>query len=260
MDLTRGISTRFTFVSGDRFPVWSPDGNRVAFGSTRGGPRDIYQKPSNGGGDEQLLLKSDDTKVPHSWSGDGRFLMFGEGSVSEASEWVLPLDKDAHASGKPFLFVQKGVGFEQKFSPGPQGHPLWVAYSSSESGRYEIYVRPFDPNSPTGTPSVGGKWQVSTQGGMSARWNSNGKELFYIAPDSTVMSVDVSGTATTFQSGTPKPLFKPKGLAQQAAEYFNWDASSDGKKFIFAISQSSNVPAPPARFTVVLNWTSLLKK
>ena len=258
MDLTRGISTRFTFVSGDSFPVWSPDGNHVAFASTRSGLRDIYQKLSNGGSDDQALLKSDTNKVLFSWSGDGRFLLFGEGAIADATDWVLPLDKDAHTAGKPFLFAQKGVGFEGRFSPGPQGHPLWVAYCSNESGRYEIYVRPFDPNSPTGTPPGGGKWQVSTEGGVSPRWNSNGKELFYLAPDGTVMSVEVSGNAT-LRSGIPKPLFKPKGLLAQSAAYFYWDASSDGKKFIFPVLSSTSGASPLTRFTVVLNWTSLLK-
>ena len=262
MDLARGISTRFTFDPGvDAEPIWSPDGNRVAFLSDRSGIYNPYQKLSNGGGEEELLFKSDKAAVPHSWSGDGRFLMFGAGVISEATEGILPLDKDAHAAGKPFLFVQKGAAFEAKFSPGPQGHPVWVAYSSKESGRYEIYVRPFDPNSPTGTPQSGGKWQVSTGGGISPRWNSNGKELLYVALDGTVMSVEVSGTTAAFQSGIPKPLFKPKGLvAQGADDYSNWDASSDGKKFIFAVSPSESGAAPPIKFTVVLNWPSLLKR
>jgi len=264
MDLVRGINTRFTFDSGiDFYPVWSPDGNRIAFASQRGGALgDLYQKPSNGGGDDELLFKSQSYGVrPVSWSGDGRFLIFGGGSTtSDVIVLVLPVDKNGHATGKPFQFVQKGVGIEEKFSPGPQGHPLWVAYSSDESGRYEIYVRPFDPNSPTGTPPGGGKWQVSTQGGTSPRWNSNGKELFYVAPDGTVMSVEVGGTATAFQSGIPKPLFKPTGLASQLSIAVDWDASSDGKKFIFPISQAANGTAPPTKFTVVLNWPALLKK
>jgi len=261
MDLARGISTRFTFDSGtDIVPTWSPDGSRVAFSSNRNGNYDLYEKLSNGGSDEQLAFKSETgTAYPTSWSANGRFLLVGLSPPLDMLVSVLPLDGNGHAGGKPFVFVQKGVGIELRFSPGPQGRPLWVAYSSKESGRWEIYVRPFDPNSPTGIPPGGGKWQVSTEGGMSPRWNNNGKELFYVAPDGTVMSVEVSGNAV-FQSGTPKPLFKPQGLAPQPSYFFDWDASSDGKKFIFAVLQSASGAAPPARFTVVLNWPALLKK
>ena len=262
MDLVHGINTRFTFDSAaDILPVWSPDGTRVAFGSGRSGKYDLYEKLSNGGSDEQLVFKSDSgIAAPLSWSGDGRFLLIAdEANIGDLRVSVLPLDGNGHAAGKPFLFVQKGVGGEERFSPGPNGRPLWVAYSSNESGRFEVYVRPFDPNSATGTPPGGGKWQVSTQGGLSPRWNGNGKELLYVAPDGTVMSVGVSGTSV-FQSAIPKPLFKLKAFRTYADTAAYWDASSDGNKFIFAVSPSESGAAPPPRFTVVLNWPSLLKK
>jgi serine/threonine protein kinase/WD40 repeat protein len=260
-DLVRGISTRFTFDSASDFlPTWSPDGNRVAFGSNRSEHYDLYQKLSNGGSDEELVFKSDSgLVVPLSWSGDGHFLLFDGASASQETAWVLPLDANGRMAGKPFVFVQQGIGYDLHFSPGPKGRPLWVAYCSHESGRYEIYVRPFDPNSPTGTPPGGGKWQVSTQGGLSPRWNGNGRELFYVTPDGTVMSVEVSGS-TVFQSGVPKPLFKSKGFSTYQGRVAFWDVSSDGSKFIFAVPPSTSGTAPPPRFTVVLNWPSLLKK
>ena len=121
-------------------------------------------------------------------------------------------------------------------------------------------MRPFDPNSPSGTPPGGGKFQVSTERGTSARWNGNGEELFYVAPDGTVMSVEVSGNGTTFHSGVPKPLFKPKGIAPYAQGSVDWDATTDGKKFIFHVPASATAAVPPTKFTVELNWQALLRK
>jgi hypothetical protein len=261
-DLARGVSSQFTFSSSndrDGCPVWSSDGSRVAFCSTRGDHArfDLYQRLSNGGGDDEFLFKSDSDVIPQSWSDDGRFLLFGSEGATVS---VLPLDANGHAAGKPFVFVEKGVGIDPRFSPGSHGRPLWVAYSSNESGRFEIYMRPFDPKSPTGIPPGGGKWQVSKEGGVSPRWNSDGKELFYVAPDGTVMSVEVSG-GTVFEPQAPKPLFKPKGLFPRGSnESLSWDAGSDGKKFILAVSPSATGAAPLIRFVVVLNWPSLLKK
>jgi len=167
-----------------------------------------YMSPEQASSDEQLMFKSDSggITVPLSWAGDGRFLLLGQTGTGGL---VLPLDANGRAAGKPFLFAQKGVGIDLRFSPGPQGHPLWIAYSSNESGRYEIYVRPFDPNSPTGTPPGGGKWQVSTQGGLSPRWNGNGKELFYVTPDGTVMSVRLA-PEPCFNPGYPNLCSRPK--------------------------------------------------
>ncbi|MGB6944517.1 MAG: hypothetical protein WBE37_19115, partial [Bryobacteraceae bacterium] len=165
--------------------------------------------------------------------------------------WVLPLDKQAHATGKPYVFLNGDVA--GKFSPDMR----WIAYSSSESGKYEVYVRPFDANSADGSPPAGGKWQVSTAGGGAPRWNTNGKELFYLASDgATVMAVDLTAGAV-FQPGTPRVLFKPTGLRARPAIGAAWDVSPDGKKFLIPLPAAANAATP---FNVILNWTSLLKK
>lgn len=250
-DLDRGVSTRFTFNGGgNAYPVWSPDGSRIVFRSVRNGSGDLYEKVSNGGGDEELLFKSERTKIPVGWSPDGRFLIFATPGAGTQS-WVLPLDKQAHATGKPYVFLNGDVA--GKFSPDMR----WIAYSSSESGKYEVYVRPFDANSADGSPPAGGKWQVSTAGGGAPRWNTNGKELFYLASDgATVMAVDLTAGAV-FQPGTPRVLFKPTGLRARPAIGAAWDVSPDGKKFLIPLPAAANAATP---FNVILNWTSLLKK
>ena len=154
LDTKRGTSTRLTFdPANDDRAVWSPDGGKIAFRCNRGGHADLYVKASDGSGDDQLLLKTDEEKIPESWSHDGRYLLYDAISPKTGGDlWVLPLGGDR----KPFPFLQtqfnEGVG---QFSPDMR----WIAYVSDESGTPEVYVRPFAPDS--GGPSVsGGKWMV----------------------------------------------------------------------------------------------------
>jgi len=251
-DFARGVTTRFTFDTGwDSYPVWSPDGSRIAFGSYRGEYFDLYQKASNLAGEDELLLKSGSHKAPTSWSPDGRFLLYFN-PVPPSHLWVLALGSAA-TDRKPVLVehseFNQAVG---RFSPDGR----WIAYSSDESGKDQIYVRPFDAaamgsSSSGGTPLTG-KWMVSKDGGSAALWRHDGKELFYMGADGNLTAVDVS-TSGVFQAGVPKALFKvPAGV-------IFFDVSADGKRFLVAApSATSTSPAP--KFTVVLNWQSLLKK
>jgi serine/threonine protein kinase/Tol biopolymer transport system component len=253
-DLSRDVPSRFTFGGLNAYPVWSPDGSRVAFASARGGSGsiDLYQKLSNGGGNDDLLFKSDEFKLPISWSRDGRFLIFlSQGAAGNRNTWVLPLDSKAQAAAKPYLILPDVAG--ARFSPDVR----WIAYPSDESGNYEIYVRPFDPHSANGSPSGGGKWQVSKGGGAGPRWNANGKELLYLAPDGTLMTVDYTASPM-FQPGIPKSVFRPNAPPMPATASY-WDVSPDGNTFLRAVPVpvAANAAAP---FTVVLNWTSLVKK
>jgi len=264
IDLARDVSTRFTFDSAsDGDPVWSSDGNSIVFASNRGGKADtVYRRSSNGGGEDELLFKQDRGADPTSWSSDGRFLLFDTASFTSRPDQIgiLPLGENGHATGEPTLFAPGGIEGEGQFSPASASHPRSIAYSSDESGRSEVYVRSFDPESPTGTPPSGAKWQISADGGLSPRWARNGTELLYVALDGTVMSVEVRDTAAAFRAGKPKRLFKPEGFSAPAKTAVYWDVSSDGKKFVFAVPPSANGAAAPDRLTVILNWTALLKK
>ena len=149
-------------TSRDSSPVWSPDGNRIAWRSHREGTYQLYQKLASGVGQEELLLKSDVPIACHSWSEDGRFILNSFlDPKTKGDIGVLPLAGDR----KPFVFLQTPFGErEAHFSPDER----WVAYISNESGRNEVYVQTF--------PASSDRWPVSTKGGDYPRWRGDGKE------------------------------------------------------------------------------------
>jgi eukaryotic-like serine/threonine-protein kinase len=253
-DFARGVTTRFTFDSGwDSGPIWSPDGTRIVFGRNIGnGNWDLYEKASNLIGEAELLFKSPNPKIPTSWSPDGRFLLFQNPGSSQV--WILPLGGTA-ADRKPVaLEHSKFVESYGKFSPDGR----WIAYTSDESGKSQIYVQPFNApaaaeSSSAGRTPITGKWMVSSDGGTTPLWERDGKELFYLSLDGEAMAVDVN-TSGIFQAGVPKPLFKtPPGV-------LFWDISSDGKRFLMVAPSNTAAASAPVKFTVVLNWQTALNK
>jgi eukaryotic-like serine/threonine-protein kinase len=163
LDGTR--TNRFTFdPANERFPTWSPDGNRMVFNSNRKGTQNLYIKASSGVGSDELLLESPQLKQPSDWSSDGRFLLYQSSDPQTAQDlWVLPLE----GNRKPWVFLKTNFAeLEGQFSPDGR----WVAYVSGESGREEVYVRPFVEAAGSAAGQTGGQWQVSTAGGISPRW------------------------------------------------------------------------------------------
>jgi eukaryotic-like serine/threonine-protein kinase len=197
-------------------------------------------------------------KVPTSWSSDGHFLLYHTAILGRtgANLWVLPMEGPERTPRKPVLLL--GTKFNEAYgSFSPDGR--WAAYASDESGRYEVYVRPFIASGASG-PSLGeAKWQVSKDGfGGAARaeqtvpkWRADGKEIIFRSPGGSPMAVDVSGSGATFQTGVPKQLFA-------APANLGWDLTADGKRIlmlVYTVQQNAQTP-----ITVVLNWQGGLKK
>ncbi|HEY2919512.1 MAG TPA: hypothetical protein VGK77_11020, partial [Candidatus Binatia bacterium] len=241
--IEQGRETRFTFdPATDSGPVWSPDGSSVAFNSTRLGVSNIYAKPASGAGNEELLLQTNNSKTPHDWSRDGRFIIYGDtDSKTSVDLWVLPLFGDR----KPFIFLQTPfIESQGRFSPNGR----WIAYTSNESGTVQVYVRPFPPTA--------GQWMVSTTGGNQPRWRGDGKELFYLGTDRKLMAVDVKEDGNTFTAGNPRILFEMRVIfAVGGAPAY--DTTRDGQRFLAVTPLEETSPSP---LTVVLNWTAGLKK
>ena len=240
---------RFTFdPAQDETPLWSHDGKRILWLSDRGGKNGFYLKASNGSEIEKsstvpVGVNLSFASAPSDWSTDERFLLYTdlqEGDVLHL--WVLPMSGDQ----RPYRYLPgPSADVEGQFSP--DGH--WVAYSSNESGRWEVYVAPF--------PGPGGKYQISTGGGQQPRWRRDGKELFFLSPDRKLMAVSVkTGPALVF--GPPKALFESREHEPiTAEEFFTYDVSPDGQRFLInAIPEQEEIRP----VDILLNWSSQLKK
>jgi eukaryotic-like serine/threonine-protein kinase len=246
--------SRFTFDAySNRNPVWSPDGSKVAFASSRGGVYNLYQRASNGTGQDELLFESKESKLPWDWSRDGRFIIFLVQGPKANDLWVLPVTADK----KPFPLLQSEFNkFHGQLSPDGK----WLAYASVESGHSEVYVVPFPPGPDSGAAKPpAGKWQVSTAGGAQPRWRGDGKELFYLALDGKLMAVEVKATAQSFDRGAPQALFDAHSdVAVTTAGAWGYAPAADGKRFLIATSAGERGEAPP--LTVVVNWLAGVKK
>jgi Tol biopolymer transport system component len=238
-DLLRGTSSRLTFDPGvHTAPIWSPDGTRIVFGSTRQGAVNLYQKSATGSGAEEPLLVNDQHKYASDWSADGRFVAYDTvNPKSDSDLWILPMTGER----KPIPFLRTPADeTHARFSPDGR----WLAYMSNESGKWEVYVQPF--------PASGGRWQVSRRGGVLPQWRRDGKELFYIGLDQQLTALSVKEGAT-FEHEPGRELFEVHG---KLFTYRNpYAVSADGQRFYFS-TRSNDTIASPIR--IILNWTAAL--
>jgi len=241
VETSRGTLSRLTFhPRSEVYPVWSPDGSRLAFSWDKDGHNDVYLKPV-GGGAEKLLLKEQRPTYPLDWSADGRFLLIGVlDPKTHADLWMLPLDG---SGAKPLLQTPFNEA-EARISPDGR----FLAYTSDESGRPEVYVRPL--------PSLDEKWQVSPQGGSKAEWRRDGKELFYLAADGKLMSLELKGGGG-FEGSTPRPIFQTRTPRVDFPSFHSlYAVTPDGQRFLVVTEPEGRASSP---ITVVLDWDAGLK-
>jgi Tol biopolymer transport system component len=250
IDLARSSSSRF--ASGGLVtatPIWSPDGLRLAFRSNRSGLIEFYERSAAGGGSDRPLLLAEAyptahipslNLVPTDWAPDGRNIIFSVPAAESGTDlWLLPLTQ----GGKPEKFIASPAE-EMHGNFSPNGH--LVAYTSNESGKFEVYVETF--------PRSDRRWPVSTNGGYEPRWRGDGGEIYYLSEDRKLMAVSV-GPGPSF--GVPKMLFQTRVPAGVSANRVHYVPSRDGRRFLVN-TQTGEAPNSP--ITVVVNWTAALRK
>jgi Tol biopolymer transport system component len=246
IDLERGTQIRLTTdPAPDGYPSWSPSGDRVIFLSTRNGATGIYQKPSNGTSPEEPLILSPELKYNPQWSPDGQSIIYSQLNPKTNSDlYLLSLGGER----KPMPLLQTTfIEAQARFSPNGR----WIAYISNETGQFEVYVESF--------PATGAKLAISIGGGSQPQWRTDGKELYYYAPNRKLMAVEVNGDGPTFKVGEARPLFEIRVFANDQSFPGNgyYTVTHDGKRFLV-----SSLPEAPQRqqINVIVNWTADLKK
>jgi Tol biopolymer transport system component len=243
VDVTIGTRTQFTFDSAeDQAPIWSEDGTRIAYGSRRNDRWGIYQKASNGAGAEEVVAQFPLGMLgthPLGWTQDNRSMLFVSGNATAGALSVLPLVGDR----KPMPYLVAGRAGPGQLSTDNR----WVVHFSAESGRNEVYVTPY--------PSRPGQWRVSPDGGTQARWRrSDGKEIYFINRNLTIMAADVSADGDAFQVNAVRPLFSIRSSRLR----YTYDVSADGQRFL-VLTQAAQETAPHP-LTFVLNWLATSSK
>ena len=250
-DLDRDTASRLTFFAGNnRWPVWTPDGENIVFQSTNPAAPGLYWIRSDGSGEAQRLTDGKLQELPYSFSPDGKRLAFtAKRNGGNFDVFTAPVEGDAgHPRlGKAEVFV--GMPFNEAFPAfSPDGR--WLAYASIESGRTEVYVRPF--------PGPGGRWQISNDGGRFPLWSRDRRELFFQNLDGTVMAVEYTATSGSFAAGKPRIWSEvPLKLNGNLSTY---DLAPDGKRFAVMLANDEASGQKPTHLTFLLNFFDELRR
>ena len=245
-DLRRATFTRFTSIPGrDVLQVWTPDSRRVIFSSERAGGRNLYWQAADGTGPAERLLESITTKYPMAVTPDGRQLIFTDETAQTDTD-LMAMELDETRRVTPLLQSRFA---ERNGAISPDGR--WLAYEADDSGRFEIYVRPY--------PDINaGLWPVSTDGGTKPLWTKDGQELIYVSPTGALMRVGVSRGARW--SATSPSIVVKEGYSTNPVWWGrSYDVSPDGQRFLM-IKEGVGGATPPASLVVVQHWVEELKR
>jgi Tol biopolymer transport system component len=245
LELSRMVLSRFTFdPTPEIYPVWSPDGRRIAYGHMNGSGTGfmVYQKPISGDGQGSPLFETAANTLPLDWSHDGRFVLFM--TLGPSGDWdlgAMPMN-----GGRKTAITVAHTNYNERTGQfSPDGH--WIAFESDESGRDEIYVQAF--------PEPASKTIVSTGGGIEPRWSPTGRELFYVAPDGRLMTVALRFADNGHvEPNSPTAMFVTRvGSTHTGGSGVEYAVAADGERFLM----NTLVEQAPTPITLVLNANAL---
>ena len=238
-----------TDAADDLSPVWSPDGSRLAFASRRKGLLNIYEMARDGGGEAKLAEDRQRNLYANAWSPDGRYVMYNLGSTGSSTAsndlWMVPVSGDR----TPLPWLHTAFS-ENRAQFSPDGH--WVAYTSNETGRGEVYVAAF--------PGPGGKVRISPAGGSHPRWRGDAKEIFFLTPANALSAATVALQAGHLQVDAVQPLLNVRLGRQGVPGWigYMYDVSSDGQRFLVNVDTSGEVES--SAISLVVNWRAGLAR
>jgi Tol biopolymer transport system component len=242
-ELDTGPVYRLTFDEATEFrPEWSPDGEYILFVSERGENRDLYRRRANATGPVELVLDRPREISQGVWSPDGEWLLYREGTADGRDIWVVGPGSDSAAP------LVADPGYDEK-APAVSPDGRWLAYESGESGQDEIYIRPF--------PSVEeNRWQVSVGGGRHLLWGPDGREIFYVRNDDSVVVATVN-PGPPFSIGSRTALFSVEGILNVQEDHSAWDIHPDGDRFLLSVPAATE-ESGDVYWILIDNWTTEL--
>jgi Tol biopolymer transport system component len=253
IETSRGPTSKLTFsaLRDNSSPVWSPDGKRIAFGAQQNGKWQIYQTPANGGKEELLLDDQDRNVAPMAWSPDSKSLVLRVvDPKTQGDEYIFSFED------KKLRPLLNGPLNELWAQISPNGK--WIAYTSNETSRNEIYIRPF--------PSGEGQHQISVNGGFAPRWRRDGNELFFLVSGTFKLASVKMNAASGINSEPPVELFSTGyvNFPHGGGSFLPYAVSPDGKRFLIPRPERPDLSAAgdatQTPITVIFNWASTVKR